>query len=141
MYPVLFPLGGKPCQSERAVPRGPLPASKAPHFVMWGGRVGRVPVVLGGSFSFLTHMPQYPGFQNKPVQCWGQPTIFGPNVPLSSGGVGGNQRSSHRDVPLISSPPGGGNLVQCLGLWMVPVFCGGFYPYRAGVPLLGQRTG
>ena len=33
---------------------------------------------------------------------------------------GGNQRSSHRNVPRISSPPGGGNLVQCLGLWALP---------------------
>ena len=44
------------------------------------------------------------------------PPFWAQNFSLSSGGARGYQRSSHRDVPYISSPPGGGNLVQCLGL-------------------------
>ena len=110
---------------------------------MRGGRVGEVSSMTGkASQPFWAQMPQLSETAGRNhIGGRASPPFRAQMYPLSGGDVGGNLRP--RVAPRYRNfhPSRGGNLVHCLGLCPLPVFDGQFNPYKAGVPLLGRRTG
>ena len=112
-----------------------------------GWRVGKTPGHRAGRPAFWAQMPPCPVIQSATGNSVGAiPPFLAQVVPLSGENGRGNLRSSHRDVPQISSPPGGANLVQCLAYLRCRVLMADFTrtrqesPCRAGGPGTGRTT-
>ena len=91
---------------------------------------------------FLAQMPQSPETAGRNWSSGrANPPFLAQMYPLSGGDAGGNLGPHVAPRYRNFHPSRGGNLVECLGLCAMPVSDCQFYPHRAGVPLLGRRTG